>query len=86
MNEFRIETDTLGKVNVPQNAYWQAQTQRSLQSFAIGIEKMPLEIIQSFAYLKKACALTNHKLNRLDSDKTDAICLSCDDILNDNLY
>ena len=85
MKEFRLENDTLGSVKVPLNAYWQAQTQRSLQNFDIGEEKMPFEIIKAFAYLKKACAITNNKLNRLDKEKTDAISLACDNILNETL-
>ena len=51
---YRIEKDTMGEVQVPADAYWGAQTQRSLQNFKIGEQKMPREIILGFAYLKKA--------------------------------
>lgn len=53
--EFRIEKDTMGEVKVPANVYWGAQTQRSIENFPIAqdINKMPKEIIQAFAYLKK---------------------------------
>ena len=61
--EFRIEKDTMGEVSVPVNAYYGAQTQRSIDNFKIAqdINKMPKEIIGAFAYLKKAAALTNHE-------------------------
>jgi fumarate hydratase class II len=59
--EYRIEKDTMGEVHVPADAYWGAQTQRSIDNFKIAqdINKMPKEIIKAFAYLKKAAALTN---------------------------
>ncbi len=59
--KYRIEKDTMGKVKVPANVYWGAQTQRSIENFPIAqdINRMPKEIIQAFAYLKKAAALTN---------------------------
>lgn len=81
MATFRKEHDSMGEIEVPLEAYWQAQTQRSLQNFNIGKEKMPLEIINAFAYLKKACALSNHKLNRLNEEKMQAITQACDEIL-----
>jgi fumarate hydratase class II len=86
MDMYRVEKDTLGEVKVPKDTYWQAQTQRSLHNFAIGEEKMPREIIEAFAYLKKACALTNHKLNRLDDEKMQVIICACDDIIQGKLY
>lgn len=56
----RVETDTMGEVQVPLEAYWGAQTERSLQNFKIGPEgSMPKEIIHAFGYVKKAAALTN---------------------------
>ena len=59
--EFRIEKDTMGEVKVPSDAYYGAQTQRSIDNFKIAqdINRMPKEIIRAFAYLKKAAALTN---------------------------
>lgn len=59
--DYRIEKDTMGEVKVPLDKYWAAQTQRSLHNFKIGHEKMPLEIVHGFAYLKKACALVNYQ-------------------------
>lgn len=82
---FRIEKDTMGEIKVPNDRYWQAQTQRSLENFPIGDEKMPKEVIRGFAYLKKACAIVNNKLNRLDEFKTDAICLACNEVIKGKL-
>lgn len=82
---FRIEKDTMGEVKVPNDKYWGAQTQRSLENFEIGIEKMPRELIKAFAYLKKACAVSNNKLNKLENRKTEAIKKVCDEILDDRL-
>ena len=84
--DFRIEKDTMGEINVPNNRYWGAQTQRSLENFPIGDEKMPKEIIKGFAYLKKACAIVNKNLNKLDEAKTDAICVACDEVIKGKLY
>ena len=79
--EFRIEHDTMGEVKVPANVYWGAQTQRSLQNFKIGNQRMPIEIIRAFAVLKKAAAITNNKLGTLSLTKCDLICSVCDEIL-----
>ncbi len=77
----RKEKDSLGIVEVPIDAYWAAQTQRSIQNFKIGGHRMPAEIIEAFAYLKKAAALTNHDLGVLPKDKCDLIGQVCDEIL-----
>lgn len=77
----RIEKDTMGEISVPINAYWAAQTQRSVENFAIGEEKMPYEITRAFSYLKKAVALVNKDLGKLDARKADAIAQACDDML-----
>lgn len=82
---YRIEKDTMGEMRVPDDKYWGAQTQRSVENFPIGDEKMPKEIIEGFAYLKKACAITNNKLNRLDDKKTEAICKACDEVIENKL-
>lgn len=83
---FRIETDTMGKVEVPADKYWGAQTQRSLQNFRIGpAASMPIEIIHAFGYLKKAAAITNHKLSLLSSDKMAVISQVCDEITSGKL-
>lgn len=81
--EFRIEKDTIGKVEVPANVYWGAQTQRSLTNFKIAQEtnKMPIEIIKAFAYLKKAAALTNMDAGVLSEEKATLIGTVCDEII-----
>lgn len=83
----RIEKDTLGKVEVPADKYWGAQTQRSLQNFKIGGEhnRMPIEIIHAFAYLKKSAARTNQELGVMEADKADLIAQVCDEILTGSL-
>ena len=85
--EYRIEKDTMGKVQVPANAYWGAQTQRSIMNFPIAqdINKMPKEIIRAFAYLKKAAAITNYEAGILPKDKSDLIGQVCDEILRGEL-
>lgn len=80
-----MEKDTMGEIKVPNDKYWGAQTQRSFENFKIGTEKMPSEVIEGFAYLKKACALVNNKLGRLDEPKSKAIAQACDEILNGKL-
>ena len=85
--EYRIEKDTMGEVKVPINAYYGAQTQRSIDNFKIAqdINKMPKEIIKAFAYLKKAAALTNCDAGVLPKEKCDLIGSVCDEILADSL-
>lgn len=78
--ELRVEHDALGPVNVPADRYWGAQTQRSLENFPIGNDLMPMEVIRAFAILKKAAALTNQKLGRLDVRRCDLIGKVCDEI------
>ena len=78
----RLEHDALGTVEVPADRCWGAQTQRSLQNFAIGVERMPEEIIRAFALLKKAAALANRELGRLDEDRCRRITAACDEILD----
>jgi len=80
--EYRIEKDTMGEMKVPADKYWAAQTQRSVHNFEIGNEKMPLEVVYGFANLKKACALVNNNLGRLDDEKTSAITKACDAVLS----
>jgi len=83
--EYRIEKDTMGEMQVPADKYWAAQTQRSVHNFQIGNEKMPLEVVYGFANLKKACALVNNGLGRLDDEKTKAIAEACDVVLSGEL-
>ncbi|MDA3615121.1 class II fumarate hydratase [Polluticaenibacter yanchengensis] len=84
---FRIEKDTMGEVKVPETAYYGAQTQRSIDNFKIAqdINKMPKEIIQAFAYLKKAAAITNFEAGVLPKEKSDLIGKVCDEILEHKL-
>jgi len=80
--DYRIEKDTLGKVKVPADKLWGAQTERSRNNFKIGTPaSMPLELIYGFAYLKKAAAYTNCELGVLSSEKRDLITTVCDEIL-----
>lgn len=80
--EYRIEKDTMGKVKVPSDKYWGAQTERSRNNFKIGPSgSMPLDIVYGFAYLKKAAAYTNCELGVLASEKRDLIAKVCDEIL-----
>ena len=85
--QFRIEKDTMGEVSVPMEAYYGAQTQRSIDNFKIAqdINKMPKEIIGAFAYLKKAAALTNFDAGILTKEKCDLIGKVCDEILEGKL-
>ncbi len=81
--EHRLENDTMGEVEVPADKYWGAQTQRSLVNFAIGGDtmRMPREIINAFAILKKAAAQANQDLGVLDQEKAQLIGQVCDEIL-----
>ena len=80
---YRIEKDTMGEVKVPSHVFWGAQTQRSIENFKIAqdINRMPKPVIQAFAYLKKAAAITNFELGVLPKDKCDAIAEVCEEIL-----
>ena len=83
--EYRIEKDSLGEVKVPTDKLYGAQSQRSIDNFRIGIEKMPEEVIQAFAILKKAAALANNKLGVLDDIRTRAIVQAAEEILEGKL-
>ena len=81
--EYRIEKDTLGEVKVPADKLWGAQTERSRNNFKIGPEaSMPIEIIHSYAIIKKAVAKTNHSLGVLSKDKMELISTVCDEIID----
>jgi fumarate hydratase class II len=82
---FRIERDSIGEVQVPEDKYWGAQTQRSLDNFRIGGQKMPLEVIKAYAILKKAAAKINTELAVLDQNKADLISQVCDEIIEGDL-
>lgn len=79
--QYRIEHDSMGEIAVEADKLWGAQTQRSLENFKIGTEKMPIEIIRAFAVLKKAAALVNLDLGMLDPQMAEAIASACDEIL-----
>lgn len=81
----REEVDSLGVVHVPEDRFYGAQTQRSKENFKVGIEKMPIEVIHAFGYLKKASAYVNADLGLLDEKKRDLISLACDAIIEGKL-
>ena len=83
--KFRIEKDSIGNKKIENSCLWGAQTQRSLENFEIGIEKIPSEIIIAIGYQKKAAALTNVQLGKLDRKIGKAIIAACDQIINSNL-
>jgi len=84
--EYRIERDSMGEMRVPADRYWGAQTQRSHQNFDIGGEIMPREITCAFGILKKAAAIVNHKLGKLDDRRFHAIAAACDEVTDGKLY
>ena len=77
----RIEKDTMGAVEVPADKYWGAQTQRSINNFKIGGQRMPIEVIRGFAVVKKAAAQTNAELGAMSSEKAELIATVCDEIV-----
>jgi fumarate hydratase class II len=77
----RIETDSMGEIEVAADKYWGAQTERSLHHFNIGNDKMPREMIRAFGTLKKAAALVNADLGKLPADKLSLIVQACDEVI-----
>jgi len=77
----RIESDSMGTIEVPEHAYWGAQTERSLHHFAIGTDKKPKELIHAFGILKKAAAITNFELGLLPEDKMKLIIAAADEVI-----
>ena len=77
----RVESDSMGKIDVPANVYWGAQTQRSLLHFNIGRDTMPPELIRAFGILKKAAALVNQDLGKLPADKAKLIVQAADEVI-----
>ena len=73
MAEIRVESDTMGTIEVPADRYWGAQTQRSLENFKIGGERMPRSILRAMGIIKHASASANQKLGKLDAEVADAI-------------
>lgn len=82
---YRIERDTIGEIKVESDKFWGAQTERSRQNFPVGEEKMPIEVVVSFAHLKKAAAVANNQLGKLSDDKKNAIVYACDKVINREL-
>ena len=83
--DYRTEHDSMGEVQVPVEKYWGAQTQRSFENFKIGTEKMPAEIVRAFAILKKAAAMANNRLGKLDERRKNLISDVCEEILEGKL-
>jgi len=81
----RTESDSMGKIEVPANVYWGAQTQRSLHHFDIGRDTMPRELIRAFGILKKACALVNQDLGKLSAEKAKLIAQAADEVTSGKL-
>jgi len=77
----RVESDSMGQIEVPENVYWGAQTQRSLVHFNIGRDPMPPELIRAFGTLKKAAALVNQDLGKLAADKARLIVQAADEVI-----
>jgi fumarate hydratase class II len=84
-SQLRVETDSMGEIEVPADRYWGAQTERSLLHFAIGDDVMPREMIRALGILKKACALVNNELGKLSSDKLGFVVQACDEVIEGKL-
>ncbi|HAU1152087.1 TPA: class II fumarate hydratase [Legionella pneumophila] len=80
MAKTRVETDSMGEIEVPSDKYWGAQTERSLHHFNIGKDIMPREVTHAFGILKKAAALTNLELGKLPKDKADLIVQAAEEV------
>lgn len=83
--KIRIETDSMGRIEVPSDKYWGAQTQRSLIHFNIGDDRMPREMIRALGILKKSAALVNEELGKLSLDKAQLIVQACDEVIEGKL-
>jgi len=80
MTKIRVETDSMGDVDVPADKYWGAQTGRSLHYFNIGHDLMPREVVHAFGVLKKAAAMTNQELGKLSKEKAELIMKAADEV------
>jgi fumarate hydratase class II len=81
----RVESDSMGEIEVPADKYWGAQTERSLRHFSIGEDRMPVEIVQALGLLKKAAAVVNAELGLLPKDKADLIVRAADEVVEGRL-
>ena len=77
----RIETDSFGPLEVPNDKYWGAQTQRSIMNFPIGWEKQPIAIVRALGVIKKACAQANHDDGKIPSNLANAIIADSDEVI-----
>lgn len=77
----RLESDSMGAIDVPADNYWGAQTQRSIEHFAIGNDVMPKELIRAFGILKKAAAMTNYELGLMKKDMMELIVQAADEVI-----
>ena len=85
MSATRTETDSMGAIEVPANALWGAQTQRSFENFRIGGEHMPLPLIRALAIIKRAAAETNRELGGIDADRAGAIVEAAQEVIDGRL-
>ena len=83
--ETRIEYDAMGEIEVPNSVLYGAQTQRSLDFFSISTERMPQEIVQALAILKRCAAIVNYNSDCLDEDIKNYILRACDEIIQGRL-
>src|SRR5438128_1618446 len=85
--DVRMESDSMGAVEVPSDRYWGAQTQRALHHFSIGgpTERMPIEVVRAFGILKKATAVVNEELGKLPHDKAELIAGAADEVIEGKL-
>src|SRR5512144_1538556 len=81
----RVESDSMGEIDVPSNVYWGAQTQRSLKHFNIGFDVMPREVIRALGILKKAAAIVNFDLGKLPEDRMKLIVQAADEVIDGKL-
>ena len=85
MNATRVETDSFGRIDVPSDKYWGAQTQRSIENFPIGWEKQPKVLIKALGVIKKACAEVNMAMNSLDERRGKAISQAASEVIDGKL-
>src|SRR3984957_1513531 len=85
MDNFRVERDSMGEINVPSQHYWGAQTQRSLEHFKISGDRFPREMIRALGILKKCAALTNQELGLLSQDKAKHILVAAGEVIRGDL-
>src|SRR5579883_641924 len=81
----RIETDSLGSIKVPADRLWGAQTQRALAHFAIGTDRMPIELYRAYGFVKKAAAIVNQRLGLLPKHLADPIIAAADEVISGKL-